>query len=76
MHHILKQHKIYKMVEKIWIQDTTPILLKYDKLNARIRKMADKKTILIKYNKLGASIRKMKEDVIPRYKVYTDEKQK
>ena len=40
-------------MEQIWIPGTRSILLRYDKLNASIRKMAD--------------------DLISRYKVYTDE---
>ena len=67
------------MVEEIWIPDTRPILLKYDKLSASLRKMAeeiwipDTRPILIKYDKLCASIQKRAVEFIPWYKAYTDE---
>ena len=66
------------MVKEIEIPDMRHILRKYEKLGARIRKMAeeigisDTRPILIKYDKLEASFRKMADDFIPRYNVYTD----
>ena len=70
--------KLNRMMKEIWILDIRHILLKYEQLSARIRKigeeigLSDIRPIRIKYDKLGASIRKMVDDLIPRNKVNTD----